>query len=404
MTTHIIYLAAVFLVIVAFVWTRKPLYIAMTAGIIASVILFRIPPLEAVRILAKQTISWDTIEVVLSFYLIMFIQLMMEDRGRLARANASFNALIRNRRMNTMIPPAIMGLLPSAAVMTICADMVDKTVGDSLDNKSKTFVACFYRHIPEMFLPTFPAVLLGLTLGKVNTAIYIAAMIPMVLLACVIVYAAYVRKVPDDLLAVEGRVDKKKELLSLLRNLWMLIAVLVIIIAGNTTIVIASPIVIVLGIFIERFTPKELGSLAIRSVEPVMLGNMYLIMLFKGILSFTGVMTELPVFFSGLPISLTLSFALLFFVGTVISGSQAMIALCMPMACAAFPEHFLPVFVMVMSIAWAAMQISPTHVCSFVAAEYYHTTIMDIVVKGLVSVVLFSILAYGYGMLLGLVF
>ena len=127
---------------------------------------------------------------------------------------------------------------------------------------------------------------------------------------------------------------------------------------------------------------------------------MYLIMLFKGILSYTGVMAELPVFFSGLPIPLSLAFALLFFIGTVISGSQAMIALCMPMAVLAFPDHFLPMFVILMSLAWAAMQISPTHVCSFVAAKYYKTTLIDIVVKALPSILLFSVLAYGYGMLL----
>ena len=398
--SHLLCLGLVFIVIVIIVWLKKPLFVAMIAGILASVLLFRIPALTALKLLAKQTASWDTIEVVLSFYLIMFIQLMMEDRGQLAKANKAFNVLIRNRRMNAMIPPAIMGLLPSAAVMTVCADMVNKTIGDSMDNKSKTFVSCYYRHIPEMFLPTFPAVLLALSLGHQNAGLYIVSMLPMVVLSCVIVYFTYLVRVPNDRMEVEGETDKKGAARSLLRNLWMLIAVLVIIIAANTSICVAAPIVIVAGIIAEHFKPKEIRSLAVRSIEPVMLGNMYLIMLFKGILAYTGVMEELPVFFSGLPIPLPMAFALLFFIGTVISGSQAMIALCMPMAVLAFPDHFLPMFVILMSIAWAAMQISPTHVCSFVAAKYYKTTLVDIVVKALPSILLFSVLAYGYGMLL----
>ena len=72
----------------------------------------------------------------------------------------------------------------------------------------------------------------------------------------------------------------------------------------------------------------------------------------------------------------------------------------MPMAMTAFPDGGLPILVMLMSVAWAAMQISPTHVCTFVAAEYYHTTFNDVAVKGIVSVVLFSILSYGYAHLL----
>ena len=73
-------------------------------------------------------------------------------------------------------------------------------------------------------------------------------------------------------------------------------------------------------------------------------------------------------------------------------------------AVSAFPEHFMPVFVLLMSLAWAAMQISPTHVCSFVAAKYYKTTLVDIVVKGLPSILIFSVIAYGYSFLLGFLF
>ena len=142
----------------------------------------------------------------------------------------------------------------------------------------------------------------------------------------------------------------------------------------------------------------------VKSAEPVLLGNMYLIMLFKSLLSHTGVLGKLPEFFSQFPISMTLSFFLLFFFGTVISGSQAIVALCMPMVMAAFPDAGMPLLVMLMGVVWAAMEISPTHVCAFVAADYYHTTFADIFVKALPSVLIFSAICYGYGELLMLVF
>ena len=325
---EVLYLAIIFAVIVVIVWMKKPLYLAMVAGIVASILLFRINPLEALTVLAKQTASWETIDLLLSFYVIIFLQLMLEKKGRLANAKDAFNRLFRNRRINTMIPPAIMGLLPSAAVMTVCADMVDQTCGDYLDAKSKTFVSCYYRHIPEMFLPTFPVILLAMSLSGQNVGTFILTMIPLVILACLLV----------------------------------------------------------------------------KSAEPVLLGNMYLIMLFKSLLYHTGVLGKLPEFFSQFPISMTLSFFLLFFFGTVISGSQAIVALCMPMVMAAFPDAGMPLLVMLMGVVWAAMEISPTHVCAFVAADYYHTTFADIFVKALPSVLIFSAICYGYGELLMLVF
>ena len=180
-----------------------------------------------------------------------------------------------------------------------------------------------------------------------------------------------------------------------------MIAVLLIIILFNLSVCVAAPLVIAANYVWDRFRLRDLPELLLRSAEPVLLGNMYLIMLFKGILSFTGVIGLLPSFFAQFPISLTMSFGLLFFAGTVISGSQAIIALCMPMAFLAFPDGGIPFLVMLMSIAWAAMQISPTHVCSFVAADYFGTTLGDIVVRALAPVVAFSVIAYGYSKFLG---
>ena len=67
---------------------------------------------------------------------------------------------------------------------------------------------------------------------------------------------------------------------------------------------------------------------------------------------------------------------------TAESYAQAIIALCLPMAMTAIPEGGLPLLVMLMCIAWAANQISPTHVCTFVAARFYGTTLGDLVEPG----------------------
>lgn len=403
---NVLFLFIIFVVIVFVIRLKKPLYLAMIAGILTTVLLFRVNPTDAGRVLVEQTLAWETLEMLLSFYLIILIQLMLEKRGRLIMARNAFDRLMRNPRVNTMVSPAIMGLLPSAAVMTVCSEMVDNSCGEYMDNKTKTFVASYYRHIPEMFLPTFPVVLLALTLSNQNAGVFILAMIPMVLVACLIVYIIYLRKLPktpnNQNGAMDKSVDKKAEIIALVKNLWTLIAVLLIIVVFDLSVCVAAPIVIVVNYFVDHFKVEELPNLLIKSAEPVLLGNMYLIMLFKGIVAFTGVLGELPAFFAQFPIPLMVSFAIIFFIGTVISGSQAIIALCLPMALAAFPNGGLPLLVMLMSVVWAAMQISPTHVCAFVAAEYYHTTINDVMAKGIVSVVVFSVLAYGYSMLLAL--
>ena len=116
----ILYLSIVFLVIVVIIMAEKAAVCGNDRGIAATIILFRVNLKDAAVVLGRQTVAWDTIDVLLSFYLIIFLQLMLEKKGRLTNAKDSFNRLLRNRRMNTIVSPAIMGLLPSAAVMTIC--------------------------------------------------------------------------------------------------------------------------------------------------------------------------------------------------------------------------------------------------------------------------------------------
>ena len=95
-----------------------------------------------------------------------------------------------------------------------------------------------------------------------------------------------------------------------------------------------------------------------------------LIMVFKEVLAATGVIAALPGFFSSLPIPTFLVFAHIFFFGSIVSGSQAIIVLCMPMAMATLPlgPGGLPLFVLLMCMTYAAMQVSPVHVCLAVCA------------------------------------
>ena len=166
----------------------------------------------------------------------------------------------------------------------------------------------------------------------------------------------------------------------------------------------ATPLVILAELLADRFRPRELLSILREAAEPVLLVNIYLVMLFKAIITHTGVVAVLPDFFQQFPIPVAVSFALIFFAGSVVSGSQAIIALCLPMAMTAIPEGGLPLLVMLMCVAWAANQISPTHVCSFVAAKFYGTTLGDLVVRATPIVIAFSALSYGYALLLDIFF
>ena len=147
-------LCLVFLVIIAILWMKRPLFMAISGGLVAALVLYGIPVTDAVVIMGRSMAGRDTITVVLSFYFITFLQRMLECRSRLKQAEESLNGLFNNRRINASAAPAVIGLLPSAGAMNLCADIVKSSCEDYMSREDMTTVTSFFRHIPECFLPT----------------------------------------------------------------------------------------------------------------------------------------------------------------------------------------------------------------------------------------------------------
>ena len=94
-----------------------------------------------------------------------------------------------------------------------------------------------------------------------------------------------------------------------------------------------------------------------------------------------------------------LIFALLFFIGGVISGSSGIIAMGTPLAVAVLGNS-VPLVVLLMCMCHASAQISPTHVCLVVASEYYRIPLGKLIRKTIPRSVLFAALMIGYYLVL----
>ena len=393
-------LCLVFLVIIAILWMKRPLFMAISGGLVAALVLYGIPVTDAVVIMGRSMASRDTITVVLSFYFITFLQRMLECRGRLKQAEESLNGLFNNRRINASAAPAVIGLLPSAGAMNLCAEIVKSSCEDYMSREDMTTVTSFFRHIPECFLPTYSSILIALAVSGLGAGEFVVAMVPLVAVLFLIGYVFYLRKLPK----ATGRAPKGGRIESvkmLVRSLWSILLIVVLIIAADIPVYAATPLVAVLNVFVDRLGMEEIRPMFRSAFESIIIFNTILIMMFKDIITSTGVIHELPAFFGSLPIPMPLVFALIFFFGSIISGANAIIPLCMPMAMAAMPQGGVPLLVLLMSSSYAAMQISPTHVCLFVAAEYFKVNIGELVKRNIPMILLFFAAALGYTAVLG---
>ena len=99
-----------------------------------------------------------------------------------------------------------------------------------------------------------------------------------------------------------------------------------------------------------------------------------------------------------LPIPSFLIFTLIFFFGTLVAGSQAIIVLCIPMAMQAVSvgHSGLAMFTLMMCITYIAMQLSPTHICLSLCSEDYKVSQGAMILRTIPLVGFFTPIAIGY--------
>ena len=390
----LLYLGIAFLVIVLLLAFRRPPYQAILGGLLITAVLYQIPPAALFRQTARVFTNWGSLSVLVSLYLITYLQRMLEARRQIKLAQQDLNGLFHNRRVNAAGASLFIGLLPSAAAMILCGDIVKDATDGYLASKEQAFVTSWFRHIPESTLPTYAGVLLMANLSGVPLGNFMLGMLVPMLVLGLLGYFPSLHRLPK-VPGTPKSANRCKDALHLFQHLWTLLAILALILIFKLSVVSAVIAVILAAVAVYRFRPGELWPMFRSAFEVTLLLNTFLVLVLKEFIEYTGVLENLPTALATLPIPTYLVFALLFFVGGVISGTNGIIALGTPLAFAAI-DGGMPLMVLLMCMCHAASQVSPTHVCLVVASDYFHISLGELIRKPLPVALAFCVLMIVY--------
>ena len=394
----ILKLLAAFVLIVLVLALKKPLSLAMAIAGAAVILLYGLPPGIAAGALWRGLTGRPTVKALLILYSVTFLQRMLEKRGDLLNCRNALNGIFNDRRINASLAPCLLGCLPGGSTVLICGPIVRQSVGGLLSPTETAAVTSFFRHIPESFLPTFTSIAIALELvdGYVTPGSFILAMVPTVLALFFTGWLLYLRKLPRDT-GVTADQPGTFYWKMLLRSIWTIGLAIGLILTAGLPVYGAVAVCILLNLFVGRFTIKEVRPFLCSAFEPRLIANIVLVMMFKELLDAAGVIAALPQQLSQLPIPSFLVYALLFFFGSLIADNKAIIVMCMPMAMASVgPGSFLSLFVLLMSMGYAAMQLSPVHVCLTLCSEDHKVPLGPMIAKTVPMVAVFSALTFLY--------
>lgn len=372
MQIELVFFAVIFLVIIALLAFKRPLWQAIGGGLIIAILLYQIPPLEVLKCTSNVFTNWNSFSVIVSLYLITYLQQMLNMRNITSYVVDDMNHLFRSKRANVISTSLFFGLLPSAAATIFCGDIVKESTNEYLDKYEQAFITSWYRHIPESFMPTYSFILLFATLVNVPITQFIGCMIIPILIFILVGYYPYIIKLPKSS-GEEKRTGKGKHLIQLLKHLWPILLVLILILCFGLSVVTSVIISIAATGITYKFTKAELLTLIKTAFDPALIINSFLCLVLKEFISYVKVLELLPDALSVLPIPTYLVFVLIFFIGGLFNVT-GIIAIGAPLAFSTLSGG-APLMMLLMCVCHAASQVSPTHICVVIAAEHFDISI-----------------------------
>ncbi len=420
----IVRILMIFVLILLAIKRRWMLGNAFLGGSLGLGAMFSMAPMAIGRSMGLAMIQPKTLSLSIVVGLILVLSHSLERSGQMARLLDAFQGLIRKPRVNLVIFPVLIGLLPMPGGAIFSAPMV-KSMGvqHNLSGSHLSYINYWFRHIWEYWWPLYPGILLATALSGVDLWQLVFYAMPLTIVA---VLAGYW---PLRSAVLSHTVEEIGADSSTLGIFLAQLGPIAMAIIGGLGLGMMLPLVLP-----ERLVPvaKELGLIiALMSAigwvwegnkmgwalrwaiirQPAMLKMLYMvsaILIFKGILEDSGAVARLSLEMLQYHIPLMpICMMLPFLVGGVAGITIAFVGTTFPILISlvqslAQSHLMVPYLVLALASGFIGVLLSPLHLCLLLSNEYFETAPtpvyrhmgVPLMIMLLASVAYFSVLHY----------
>ncbi|PIE70894.1 MAG: hypothetical protein CSA22_05720 [Deltaproteobacteria bacterium] len=400
----LIRLLAVFVLILFLIRKKVSLGNTFFIGTVCMGLVFGLGPLAIGKSVLTSCTHVKTLALTAIVVLILILSSSLDRSGQMRVMLDAFKGLIRSPRLNLVLFPSLIGLLPMPGGAIFSAPMVKELGARSGYSPARlSYVNYWFRHVWEFWWPLYPGVLLTTTLAGIDIIRFMGFMFPLSILALGVGFVFLKADTPP-----EQRDDAAAPSRQPVRFLISLVPVLIVIIGGLGTGFFLS------AIFSDWMIAKEVGlilsllvSIAFVWIRTGMdknacremlfnrnLMNMiYMILtilMFKEVLEQGDAVTAVTGDLLHLHIPVAAIVMILpFLVGVVTGITIAFVGstfpILIPLIQAMDPgAALMPYMMLGLSIGFVGVLVSPVHLCFILTNEYFRVdtaTVYAVLVK-----------------------
>ncbi len=356
---------------------------------------FGLRPLPMAKTMFQSIVDPKTLSLAIIVSLILILSNSLEKAGQMQRLLQNFKGLIKNPKINLVIFPALIGLLPMPGGAIFSAPMVkDLGTGINLSKSKLSYINYWFRHIWEYCWPLYPGILLVTILAEINIVIFVLFTLPLTILAVILGYWP-----------LRGSIDwngtkKDKTKRQSMGPFFIELTPIIIVIGPG----------LVLGVLLSYLLPqlsiaKELGLhislclgigwvwfnnkfswskiiILLSSVEVIkMIYLVATILIFKGLLEHSHAAEEISNELLELKVPLLfITMFLPFLIGIISGYTLAFVGVSVPILIPLIQTYgesafIYPYAMLIMACGFAGVLLSPLHLCFILSNQYFGTGI-----------------------------
>ncbi len=380
----IILIAALGIILILFKW-RLNLTLTMIVAALFLGIAYRFNSTEISKTFYSACVSRETLEIAATLFFVIIFNLCMTAAYTFKKIISNMKNILSDIRWIIAVVPAVIGFLPMFGGALVSAPVVKKVTQEmGISNERKTFLNFWFRHIWEYTLPLYPGILVAAGILGVPVYRIIASNSILTVSAIVI-----------GIIWGTGRLKRRTEhspevfsgkgqaILNFLFNLSPIILVMVLVLVFRLKVLYALIAAIMFTIIANKIPLRKI----LRTVKEEKYGMIlmvFAIMIFKGMLTATGIIERLPLFFksAGIPRYLVISF-LPFIAGFLTGMTMAAVGITFPVILPLF-DGKLSLMTFSFMCGFAGVLLTPVHFCLALTREYFRADWLKLYRKELI--------------------
>lgn len=360
-------------------------WVMLSAGIVLGV-LFRVDLSGQLLTLKRAIISPVFLRLGVALNIIMFLEHVMRTKGYLNKTVAALKTIVPSSKINLMILPAFLGLLPSPGGAMFSAPLVvEAGKGLSLSPEDQSLINYWFRHVWEFFIPMYPGIILAsqlleIPIGKLSLMLSLFFFI-----AVPLGYLLYIRKIEPTHGLKEAAVAtdvNRSGLFDLWTGIWPVVAIVFTVLIFKTDVSLTVIAVLILLLIMNHYKIPDLKKLWKESFSLSIILLIAGILFFKEMLDTSGVITWLPAYLKSLGVpDLLVLVCLTFFVAFAIGLSQGYVAATFPLLIGIIgtgQQLNSGALVLAYISGFVGIMLSPVHLCLFLTVDYFKADLIKV--------------------------